>query len=187
VVQDSRSGHVLMLGYMNRDALDATLNTRQVTFWSRSRNTLWRKGETSGHVLALVSLHADCDGDTLLVRAVPAGPTCHTGSRTCFADDPGPALAFLAALDATIEQRRGADPATSYTARLLREGVARAAQKVGEEGVETALAGAGQDDAALTAEAADLLYHLMVLLRARHLSLAHVARELAGRHGSRPA
>lgn len=182
IVQHAESGEVLMLGYMNADALAATTASGQVTFWSRSRRRLWRKGETSGHVLDVRSIHADCDGDTLLVAAMPQGPTCHTGARTCFGDGAQPPLAFMAELDALIESRHATRPPGSYTTTLFEAGTRRIAQKVGEEGVETALAGVSQDDDALAGEAADLVYHLLVLLRARGLSLHDLVRTLERRH-----
>jgi len=182
IVQDADQGSVLMLGYMNRAALAQTLDSARVTFFSRSRQTLWSKGETSGNYLALVELQVDCDGDTLLVQARPAGPVCHLGSRTCFGDDLHPAHGFLGRLDAIIAARSGTEPESSYTAGLLAGPLQRAAQKLGEEGVETALAAVTGDDGALLDEAADLLYHLQVLLRARGLALGDVAARLAERH-----
>ncbi len=186
IVQHAVSGEVLMLGYMNEAALAATMETRRVTFFSRSRQCLWQKGETSGNTLTLVSVTPDCDADTLLVQALPAGPVCHQGTRTCFAGAPAPALAFLADLDALIAARKDADPETSYTAKLLQGPLPRAAQKVGEEGVEVALAATCEDDGALAGESADLLYHLMVLLRARGLSLADAVAVLQKRRGLAP-
>lgn len=182
VVQDADTGMVLMVGYMDAAALARTQETGHVTFHSRSKGRLWTKGETSGRTLDLVSIAADCDRDALLVRARPNGPTCHTGTRSCFGEAPGPASGFLGRLDAVVASRAEADPAESYTARLLAKGVLKCAQKVGEEGVETALAGAAEDDAALLGEAADLVFHLTVLLRARGLSLADVAGTLERRH-----
>lgn len=189
VVQDVGSGAVLMLAYANREAVERTLATRQVWFWSRSRQELWRKGETSGNTLEMVEMTADCDGDALLVRARPAGPACHRGTRTCF--EPNPARLELGWLAAFLETRAAADPQESYTARLLSEGVDRIAQKVGEEGVETALAAAaldarGETEArrtALIGEAADLLYHLLVLLQASGVEPGKVTEELLRRHG----
>lgn len=178
IVQDANTLRVLMLGYMNREALAVTLDSGQVTFFSRSKNRLWTKGERSGHVLELVSLETDCDDDTLLVLAHPHGPTCHLQRASCFPDAPGDGLAEL---DALIAQRERERPQGSYTTKLFESGTRRIAQKVGEEGVETALAAVAQDDAALLGEAADLLYHLAVLLRARGLSLADARRVLAGR------
>ena len=179
IVQDAATLRVLMLGYMNRDALDATLASRRVTFFSRSKQRLWTKGESSGHVLELVSVDVDCDDDSLLVLAHPRGPTCHLQRASCFPDEPG---AFLAELDTVIARRERERPTDSYTTRLFDAGVRRIAQKVGEEGVETALAAVAQDDAALLGESADLLYHLIVLLRARGLSLDDAVAVLAQRH-----
>lgn len=179
VVQDATTLRVLMLGYMDRAALDATLASGRVTFFSRSRQRLWTKGESSGHVLELVAIEADCDADTLLVRARPHGPTCHLGRASCFPDAPGD---FLVELDALVARRERERPAGSYTTSLFDGGVRRVAQKVGEEGVETALAAVAQDDAALLGEAADLLFHLQVLLRARGLSLADAVAVLRERH-----
>lgn len=182
IVQHWHSGEVLMLGYMNAEALEATRATGKITFFSRSRQRLWTKGETSGHWLHLKSLHADCDGDTLLLQADPQGPACHRGTMTCFGDgDVIPALAFLDKLDRLVAARHHERPADSYTTRLFEAGVRRIAQKVGEEGVETALAGVAQDDEALLDESADLLYHLLVLLRARGLGLADVVQRLRHR------
>lgn len=181
VVQDASNLRVLMLGYMNREALDVTLASRRVTFFSRSKQRLWTKGESSGHVLELVSVDADCDDDTLLVLAHPHGPTCHLQRASCFPSAPS---AFLADLDALVAQRERERPAGSYTTKLFESGTRRIAQKVGEEGVETALAAVAQDEAALLGESADLLYHLTVLLRARGLSLADAVDVLRERHGA---
>jgi phosphoribosyl-ATP pyrophosphohydrolase/phosphoribosyl-AMP cyclohydrolase len=180
IVQDAGNLRVLMLGYMNAEALAATQASGQVTFYSRSKQRLWKKGESSGHVLELVSVQADCDNDTLLVLAHPRGPTCHLQRDSCFADAPA---SFLADLDALVAQRERERPAGSYTTRLFDEGIRRIAQKVGEEGVETALAAVVQDDAALLGESADLVFHLSVLLRARGLSLQDVTDLLRNRHG----
>ncbi|MES2859439.1 MAG: bifunctional phosphoribosyl-AMP cyclohydrolase/phosphoribosyl-ATP diphosphatase HisIE [Pseudomonadota bacterium] len=180
VVQDAASLQVLMLGYMDREALRATLATGLVTFYSRSKQRQWVKGETSGNALELVALEADCDGDTLLLRAHPRGPTCHLGRDSCFPTAPASMLGQLDALLAARERER---PAGSYSTRLFEGGIRRIAQKVGEEGVETALAAVAEDDEALTGEAADLMFHLLVLLRARGLSLADVDAMLAARRG----
>jgi phosphoribosyl-ATP pyrophosphohydrolase/phosphoribosyl-AMP cyclohydrolase len=180
IVQDADTLRVLMLGYMDRAALQATLDGGTVTFFSRSRGVLWTKGETSGHTLELVGIETDCDRDTLLVQARPRGPTCHLGTESCFPSAPGD---VLAALDRTIAQRERERPAGSYTTTLFASGTARMAQKVGEEGVETALAAVTADDTQLAGEAADLIYHLLVLLRARGLSLADVSAVLAARSG----
>jgi phosphoribosyl-ATP pyrophosphohydrolase/phosphoribosyl-AMP cyclohydrolase len=185
VVQDAFDGRLLMVAYMNPESLAQTLATGLVTFWSRSRQALWTKGDTSGHRLRLESMRADCDGDCLLVQARPEGPACHRGTDTCFDDDRpvGPGLAFLAALERVIAQRDAERPADSYTTRLFEAGVKRIAQKVGEEGVETALAATAGEPEELAAEAADLLYHLLVLLRTRNLGLADVLAVLEARHG----
>ena len=180
IVQDADTLRVLMLGYMSREALQATLASGQVTFFSRSRQRLWMKGESSGDVLNLVRLEADCDADTLLVQARPAGPTCHLERASCFPNAPADTLAALDALVATRERER---PQGSYTTRLFEGGIRRIAQKVGEEGVETALAAVAQDDDALLGEASDLLFHLLVLLRARGLSLADALQVLEARRG----
>lgn len=184
IVQHWCSGEVLMLGYMTREALQRTLDTGRVTFWSRSRQRLWIKGETSGHWLTLKAIHADCDADTLLVQADPEGPTCHQGTRTCFGEATEPATAFLGQLDELIEARERERPEGSYTTHLFESGIRRIAQKVGEEGVETALAAVAQDGDALLDESADLVYHLLVLLRARNLSLADVTERLRERHNT---
>ncbi len=180
IVQDAATLRVLMLGYMGREALGVTLASGKVTFYSRSKGRLWTKGEASGHVLELVSIEADCDADTLLVQAHPHGPTCHLQRASCFPTAPADGLAEL---DALIAQREREHPQGSYTTRLFEGGIRRIAQKVGEEGVETALAAVAQDEAALLGEAADLLYHLTVLLRARGLSLEDARRVLAARRG----
>jgi phosphoribosyl-ATP pyrophosphohydrolase/phosphoribosyl-AMP cyclohydrolase len=182
IVQHWQTGEVLMLGYMNAEALAATRRSGCVTFFSRSKRRLWMKGESSGHVLAVRTIRADCDRDTLLIGAEPRGPTCHLGSASCFGDDAAPALAFLARLDALVARRAVDRPADSYTTKLLDAGIRRIAQKVGEEAVETALAAVAEDDAALLGEASDLIYHLTVLLRARGLSLVDVTALLAKRH-----
>ncbi len=179
IVQDARNGRVLMLGYMNREAVAATQASGKVTFFSRSKQRLWTKGESSGHFLGLVSMEADCDNDTLLVQAIPQGPTCHLQRASCFAGAPANFLADLDHLIATRERER---PESSYTTRLFESGLRRIAQKVGEEGVETSLAAVTQDDDALLGESADLVYHLLVLLRARGLSLADCLGVLEKRH-----
>ncbi|HEY8587764.1 MAG TPA: bifunctional phosphoribosyl-AMP cyclohydrolase/phosphoribosyl-ATP diphosphatase HisIE [Rhodanobacter sp.] len=185
IVQHWFTGEVLMLGYMNAEALAQTRATGYVTFYSRSKQRLWAKGESSGHVLALKSIRIDCDADTVLIQADPHGPTCHTGTSSCFgaSADVRPPLGFLAELDALIAQRHAERPEGSYTTSLFEGGIRRMAQKVGEEGVETALAAVVQGDAELLGEAADLTFHLMVALRARGLSVAQVVATLAERHG----
>jgi phosphoribosyl-ATP pyrophosphohydrolase/phosphoribosyl-AMP cyclohydrolase len=190
IVQDAFDGRVLMQAYMNREALQTSLESGHVTFWSRSRQALWTKGETSGNTLELAAVHADCDADCILVLANPRGPSCHRGTDTCFdgvLSDHGqrvtPELSFLAGLERLICEREVQRPEGSYTTQLFDAGVKRIAQKVGEEGVETALAATAGDTEELANESADLLYHLLVLLRARDLSLADVVETLKSRHG----
>jgi phosphoribosyl-AMP cyclohydrolase / phosphoribosyl-ATP pyrophosphohydrolase len=181
IVQHAHDARVLMLGYTSREALALTRESGEVHFWSRSRERIWRKGETSGHVLRVVSLAPDCDNDALLCQALPAGPTCHRGTDSCF-DGESAAHSWLRELETLIAKRADADPAASYVARLLAEPVARRAQKVGEEGVETALAAVSGSAEALRSEAADLVFHLLVLLRGSGLAWADVVGELARRH-----
>jgi phosphoribosyl-AMP cyclohydrolase / phosphoribosyl-ATP pyrophosphohydrolase len=187
IVQDTIDGSVLMLGYMNREALAATQASGRVTFFSRSKQRLWTKGETSGHFLEVRAIAADCDGDTLLILAQPHGPVCHRGTSTCFGEGAPQTAAqpygFLGVLTQTIRQRIDERPPGSYTAKLLDEGPRRIAQKVGEEGLELALASVAQGDEEVIAEAADLLYHIVLLLEAKGLSLARVVAELAARGG----
>jgi phosphoribosyl-ATP pyrophosphohydrolase/phosphoribosyl-AMP cyclohydrolase len=179
-----------MLAYMNRAALRSTLERARVVFFSRSKQRLWEKGESSGHTLTFVDATLDCDNDTLLIRALPAGPVCHTGTATCFGDDArtdAERLAFLAELERVIATRIEDAPEGSYTARLFAKGIKHIAQKVGEEGVEVALAGVNEPDEQLLGESADLLYHLLVLLKARGLTLPQVVAELRVRHAARSA
>jgi phosphoribosyl-AMP cyclohydrolase / phosphoribosyl-ATP pyrophosphohydrolase len=188
IVQSAMDGRVLMLGYMNEEALRRTIENGKATFFSRSKQRLWIKGETSGNFLMVKSIRLDCDGDALLLTAKPTGPVCHRGTATCF--DEGeesaiPSLAFLAQLEAIIEARSGADPKESYTARLFGEGIERCAQKVGEEGVEVAMAALGESKEKLKEESADLIFHLMVLLRRADLSLSDVVDILKKRHNAR--
>ncbi|MCR6661893.1 MAG: bifunctional phosphoribosyl-AMP cyclohydrolase/phosphoribosyl-ATP diphosphatase HisIE [Luteimonas sp.] len=178
IVQDADSLRVLMLGYMNTEALQATRDSGEVTFFSRSKQRLWKKGETSGNTLSLVSIDVDCDNDTLLVLARPNGPTCHLQRASCFPDAPG---SVLGALSSLVEQREAERPEGSYTTKLFNAGIRRIAQKVGEEGVETALAAVAEDDEALLGEGADLAFHLLVLLRARGLGLRELEAKLAER------
>ncbi len=188
IVQDAGSGAVLTLGYMNRAALVRSLTCRRVVFYSRSRGRLWEKGETSGNTLELDEIRTDCDRDTLLVSARPRGPVCHLGTGTCFGDTAGrpeDATAFLAKLEQVIHQRAAARPDGSYTSKLLASGWTKIAQKVGEEGLEAALAGAGGRDSEVVEEVADLFYHVLVLLKARGLTLEQVIGELRGRHEAR--
>jgi phosphoribosyl-AMP cyclohydrolase / phosphoribosyl-ATP pyrophosphohydrolase len=184
IVQDARSATVLMLGYMNREALRKTLAEQKVTFFSRSKQRLWTKGETSGHFLNVVSVQADCDNDTLLITALPDGPTCHTGTDSCFGEVETDArsVSFLTKLEDVIAQRVRERPDGSYTARIWAEGPNRIAQKVGEEGVEVALAAVTQPDDRLIGESADLLFHLTLLLKSRNLSLRDAVAELERRH-----
>jgi phosphoribosyl-ATP pyrophosphohydrolase/phosphoribosyl-AMP cyclohydrolase len=192
VVQDADDGRVLMLAWANAEALDATLSSGQAHFWSRSRDRLWRKGATSGHVIHLDSVEVDCDGDALLYRGRPTGPACHTGAASCF-DEEGPAAGVapsrrrmsLAALERVVASRATAAPEESYTSRLLVGGPGRAATKVVEEAAETAEAALTRGAGAVAEEAADLLYHLLVLLRSRDVPLAAVLDRLAERHAAR--
>ncbi len=181
VVQDAATLQVLTLAYMDRAALDETIQSGEATFFSRSRGGRWRKGETSGDRLHVVSITPDCDGDALVVKVRPVGNACHLNRISCFGDEDAPGLGRVARLEQTIAERAGADPAESWTARLIAEGPKRVAQKVGEEGVETALAGVAGPDTELASEAADLVYHLLVLLRARNMVFQDVLDVLASR------
>jgi phosphoribosyl-AMP cyclohydrolase / phosphoribosyl-ATP pyrophosphohydrolase len=190
IVQCANSARVLMLGYVDQQALLHSLETGRVTFYSRSKQRLWTKGESSGHFLQLIDCFADCDQDTILFLATAMGPTCHNGTQTCFdgkhesgfTPAVGPGLSFLADLDALIADRKRTRPEGSYTSKLFNGELRRIAQKVGEEGVETALAALVQDDQALVGEAADLVFHLLVLLHARGCKLDDVSRVLRARH-----
>jgi phosphoribosyl-ATP pyrophosphohydrolase/phosphoribosyl-AMP cyclohydrolase len=181
IVQHNVSGEVLMHGYMNQDALNKTLQDGNVTFFSRTKNRLWTKGETSGHFLQVVSITPDCDNDTLLVLANPIGPTCHLGTSSCFSSA-APDWTFLYQLEQLLASRKSADPDSSYTAKLYASGTKRIAQKVGEEGVETALAATVNDREELTNEASDLIYHLLVLLQDQDLDLSTIISNLRARH-----
>jgi phosphoribosyl-ATP pyrophosphohydrolase/phosphoribosyl-AMP cyclohydrolase len=187
IVQDFESAQVLMLGFMSREALQETFERGRVVFFSRSRNRLWEKGESSAHSLEVVEIRTDCDCDSLLIMARPHGPTCHLGASSCFGTAPpahrGPG--FLAELEEVIARRVDAHVQQSYTARLLAQGVIRIAQKVGEEGLEVALAAATGSDQQVRGEVADLLYHVLVLLRARGMSMESVEQELRARHATR--
>ena len=188
IVQHARTGQVLMLAFMNQQALRLTLSTGHVVFFSRSREQLWTKGETSGHYLNVVDVSVDCDADSILVLADPLGPTCHNGTESCFASAASAdaqSLSFLRVLETTIARRMAEKPEGSYTARLVAEGPGRIAQKIGEEGVETALAAVTRDDAGLLSECADLVYHLVVLLKSRDLALDDLVAELRSRHDRR--
>ncbi|HII4331041.1 TPA: bifunctional phosphoribosyl-AMP cyclohydrolase/phosphoribosyl-ATP diphosphatase HisIE [Vibrio parahaemolyticus] len=184
IVQDFQSSQVLMMGYMNQDALAKTGETDQVTFFSRTKKRLWTKGETSGNVLQLVNISLDCDNDTLLVRVNPIGPTCHTGTTTCWDGDAQEEsqMVWLHQLEQLLAARKSADPDSSYTASLYARGTKRISQKVGEEGVEVALAATSGDKAELVCESADLIYHLLVLLQDQGLSMNDVVNKLKERH-----
>jgi len=182
IIQEPGSGKVLMTGFMNEEALSRTKETGKVTFFSRTRNTIWTKGETSGNFLLVKQIFEDCDNDTLLIYAQPTGPVCHTGDDTCFHEDPGPQLGFLSYLEKVIQSRKGQSPETSYTARLFEKGLPRIAQKVGEEAVETVIEAMKGDKEKFKEEAADLLYHLIVLLAQQELELKDVVKVLEGRH-----
>lgn len=184
IVQDAVSGKILMQGFMNQEALATTLDSGKVTFFSRSKQRLWQKGESSGHTLDLVEIGADCDNDCILALANPNGPTCHTGAQSCFFDNQVPSFTFLADLESVLAARKNADVDSSYTAKLYAKGIKRIAQKVGEEGVETALAATVKDTEELKNEAADLLYHLTVLLQASELELDDVIQVLKDRHSA---
>lgn len=183
IVQDADTRKVLMLGFMNQEALQKTLETRRVTFWSRTRQTLWTKGETSGHYLDLVSLKADCDNDTLLIEAHPNGPVCHTGTDTCWGEkNEGNPLLFLTELQNFIEKRHEEMPEGSYTTSLFKDGLNRMAQKVGEEALEAVIEATNGTNERLIYEAADMTYHLIVLLTSKGLRIEDIARELETRH-----
>ncbi|MGF1739854.1 bifunctional phosphoribosyl-AMP cyclohydrolase/phosphoribosyl-ATP diphosphatase HisIE [Vibrio profundum] len=184
IIQDYRSSQVLMMGYLNQEALVQTCQTQRVTFFSRSKQRLWTKGETSGNYLNLKGISIDCDNDTLLVQVVPKGPTCHIGTTTCWGDSlqQESQMVWLSQLESLIAERKNADPESSYTASLYSSGTKRIAQKVGEEGVEVALAAATADKAELVCESADLIYHLLVLLQDQGLSLSEVIDKLKQRH-----
>lgn len=184
IVQDFQSSQVLMMGYMNQDALAKTGETGQVAFFSRTKQRLWTKGETSGNVLQLVNMQLDCDNDTLLVKVNPIGPTCHTGTTTCWDGDPQEEsqMVWLHQLEQLLAARKSADPDSSYTASLYARGTKRISQKVGEEGVEVALAATSGDKAELVCESADLIYHLLVLLQDQGLSMNDVVNKLKERH-----
>ena len=188
IIQDADTRQVLMLGFMNREAYDKTLSTGKVTFWSRTRQTLWTKGETSGNFLNLVSMAVDCDNDTLLVKVHPDGPTCHTGTDTCWGETNTPIaqsdspLQFIAELQDFIEKRKEEMPEGSYTTRLFRDGIAKISQKVGEEALETVIEAISGPDDKLVYEAGDMVYHLLVMLTARGLRIEDIAEELRRRH-----
>lgn len=182
IVQHHISGKVLMLGYVNQESLNKTLETAKMTFFSRTKQRLWCKGETSGHFLNVKEICTDCDSDTLLALVDPIGPTCHLGVESCFKSEQQPAMTFIADLEQVLKERKGADPQSSYTASLYQRGTKRISQKVGEEGVEVALAAMAKDMDELTCEGADLIYHLTVLLQNEGLSLADISAKLKERH-----
>jgi phosphoribosyl-ATP pyrophosphohydrolase/phosphoribosyl-AMP cyclohydrolase len=183
IIQDSRSGVVLMLGYMNREAYEKTLREKRVTFFSRSRQKLWTKGETSGNFLTVKEILTDCDEDTLLIKAVPAGPVCHTGADTCFNEINKPdSFEFLRLLETLIQERKRELPEKSYTTRLFREGIPKISQKVGEEAVETIIEAVKEDQERFKEESADLMYHLLVLATALNVTFDEIVDTLRKRH-----
>ena len=183
IIQDAVTQKVLMLGFMNEEAYQKTLDTKHVTFWSRTRNTLWTKGETSGNFLNLVDIKVDCDNDTLLIQAHPDGPTCHTGTDTCWGEENhANPLLFLTELQDFINRRKEEMPEGSYTTKLFKEGINKIAQKVGEEALETVIEATNGTSDHLVYEASDLLYHLLVMLTAKGLRIEEVAQELQKRH-----
>ena len=183
IIQDAVTRKVLMLGFMNEEAFQKTMETKHVTFWSRTRNTLWTKGETSGNFLNLVDIKVDCDNDTLLIQAHPDGPTCHTGTDTCWGEDNVPSpLLFLTELQDFINRRKEEMPEGSYTTKLFKEGINKIAQKVGEEALETVIEATNGTTDHLVYEASDLLYHLLVMLTEKGLRIEDVAQELQKRH-----
>ena len=183
IIQDSQTKNVLMLGYMNKEALQKTLDTKKVTFWSRSRKCLWTKGETSGNFLHLVDIKVDCDNDTLLVKATPDGPTCHTGTDTCWGEEnESNPLLFLCELQDFIEKRHEEMPEGSYTTKLFKDGINKMAQKVGEEALETVIEATNGTNDKLIYEASDMFYHLLVLLTSKGLRIEDIALELQKRH-----
>ncbi len=183
IIQDANTKNVLMLGFMNKEAYDKTVATGKVTFWSRSRNCLWTKGETSGNYLEMMNIQNDCDNDTLLVKAIPHGPTCHTGTDTCWGeentDNP---LLFIGELQDFIEKRHEEMPEGSYTTRLFNDGIKKIAQKVGEEALESVIEAVDGDNDKMVYEVADMMYHLLVMLTAKGLRIEDIANELAKRH-----
>ncbi len=182
IIQDNLTLKVLMLGFMNREAYEKTIETSKVTFFSRTKNRLWTKGEESGHFLQVVSIKEDCDGDTLLIKVVPTGPVCHTGTDTCWKEENKEDILFLKYLQDFIDKRHKEMPESSYTTSLFRSGINRMAQKVGEEAIETVIEATNGTDDRLIYEASDLIYHLIVLLTAKGYRLEDIARELEKRH-----
>lgn len=182
IIQDELTREVLMLGYMNKEAIEKTLSSNKVTFFSRSKNRLWTKGEESGNFLELVSIKNDCDQDTLLIRANPKGPTCHKGDDNCWAEKNENTLSFLAQLEKIIEDRRDNPSDASYTSSLFKKGINKVAQKVGEEAVEVVIEAKDENDDLFLNESADLLYHYIILLKAKGFDLGHVADILKNRN-----
>lgn len=183
VIQDAKTQKVLMLGYMNEAAFEATQKSQKVTFYSRSKQRIWTKGEESGNFLNVDSIHLDCDQDSLLIYANPEGPTCHKGTDTCWGEQNVNSLAFIAELEAIIAQRKAADDQNSYVASLFREGINKIAQKVGEEAVETVIEAKDNNDQLFLEESADLLFHYLVLLQAKGFKFNDIARTLSSRNG----
>ena len=184
IIQDARTKNVLMLGFMNKEAYEKTLEINKVTFFSRTKNRLWTKGEESGHFLDVVSIESDCDNDTLLIKAIPNGPVCHTGSATCFNDNNEFGIEFLSHLQDFIEKRYQEMPEGSYTTSLFNSGVNRMAQKVGEEAIETVIEATNGTDGRMMYEAADMLYHLMVLFTSKGRRIEELAEALYRRHNN---
>ena len=182
IIQDSRTLKVLMLGFMNKEAYDKTVETGKVTFWSRTKQRLWTKGETSGNTLTVVDIKADCDNDTLLIKAIPAGPVCHTGSDTCWDEKNQNPIMFLSELQRFIEKRHEEMPEGSYTTSLFKSGCGRMAQKVGEEAIESVIEAMANNNERLIYEASDMIYHLIVLLTSKGLKIEDLAQELQKRH-----
>ena len=182
IIQDSRTLKVLMLGFMNKEAYDKTVETGKVTFWSRTKQRLWTKGETSGNTLTVVDIKADCDNETLLIKAIPAGPVCHTGSDTCWDEKNQNPIMFLSELQRFIEKRHEEMPEGSYTTSLFKSGCGRMAQKVGEEAIESVIEAMANNNERLIYEASDMIYHLIVLLTSKGLKIEDLAQELQKRH-----
>lgn len=182
IIQDSRTLKVLMLGFMNKEAYDKTVETGKVTFWSRTKQRLWTKGETSGNTLTVVDIKADCDNDTLLIKAIPAGPVCHTGSDTCWDEKNQNPIMFLSELQRFIEKRHEEMPEGSYTTSLFKSGCGRMAQKVGEEAIESVIEAMANNNERLIYEASDMIYHLIVLFTSKGLKIEDLAQELQKRH-----
>lgn len=182
IIQDSKTLKVLMLGFMNKEAYEKTIETGKVTFWSRTKQKLWTKGETSGNTLTVVEIKADCDNDTLLIKAIPAGPVCHTGNDTCWNEKNQNPIMFLSELQRFIEKRHEEMPEGSYTTSLFQSGCGRMAQKVGEEAIETVIEAMANNNERIIYEASDMLYHLIVLLTSKGLKIEDLAEELQKRH-----